>query len=89
MRRRDLSKALLASATAPVNLSYPPGNVLRWGADQTGVTDSTQAIQYAINIAWASSYYASPWSGQAERRRSCSFHRVDTGSAIPLLSPTE
>lgn len=101
MRRRDISKVLLASAaapvlinqqtaqaqttcsppcypplaggaetfansplTAPVNPTYPPGNVLRWGADQTGVADSTQAIQYAINIAWASGYYASPWSGE-------------------------
>jgi len=95
MRRRDLSKALLASASAaslygaearaqatcnepcypstpaesvnavpPSNRAYPPGNVLRWGADPTGMRDSTSAIQNAVNVAWAAGNYASPWSGE-------------------------
>lgn len=49
---------------APPDARYPPGNVLRWGADQTGVRDSTAAIQRAVNVAWASGYYGSPWSGR-------------------------
>jgi len=93
MRRRDLSKVLLAwTAAAPVagaktntncarpcypptpaetldrvlpsDLSYPPGNVLRWGADPTGAADSTQALQRAVDAAWASGFYGSPWSGK-------------------------
>ena len=95
MRRRDLSRGLLAAAVAsrsseaqaettpfcgkpcypatpaeavngraPSDLSIPPGNVLRWGADPTGAQDSTDAIQRAVNVAWASGNYASPWSGQ-------------------------
>jgi len=49
---------------APSDISIPPGNVLRWGADPTGAVDSTDAIQRAVNVAWASGNYASPWSGQ-------------------------
>lgn len=49
---------------APPDLRYPPGNILRWGADQTGVRDSTAAIQHAVNVAWASGFYGSPWSGR-------------------------
>lgn len=95
MRRRDLSRGLLAAALAsrssmtqaeatlacgkpcypptpaeavngvePSDLSIPPGNVLRWGADPTGVADSTKALQRAVNVGWASGNYASPWSGQ-------------------------
>ena len=33
----------------PVNLYYPPGNVLRYGADPTGTNDSSTAFQDAIN----------------------------------------
>jgi Pectate lyase superfamily protein len=95
MRRRDLSRGLLAAAmagrpsvtqaeatlvcakpcypptlaegvngVAPSDLSIPPGNVLRWGADPTGTADSTAAIQRAVNVGWASGNYAVPWSGQ-------------------------
>ena len=49
---------------APPDLRYPPGNILRWGADQTGVRDSTAAIQHAVNVGWASGFYGSPWSGR-------------------------
>lgn len=95
MRRRDLSKVMLAwTAVAPVSeartssqtacvapcypptpaeavnhvppsdLSFPPGNVLRWGADPTGQADSTAALQNAVNVAWASGFYGSPWTGR-------------------------
>jgi hypothetical protein len=37
----------------PTNYAYAPGNVLRYGADPTGVADSTAAIQRAIDVAQA------------------------------------
>jgi Pectate lyase superfamily protein len=49
---------------APADLRHEPGNVLRWGADGTGVRDSTAAIQHAVNVGWASGFYGTPWSGQ-------------------------
>lgn len=39
----------LGQGVTPTNYEYPPGNVLRYGADNTGVTDSTSAIQDAID----------------------------------------
>lgn len=36
----------------PTNIWYPYGNALRYGADPTGVADSTAAIQNALNVAW-------------------------------------
>lgn len=48
----------------PPELAYPPGNVLRWGADPTGKRDSTSALQNAVNVAWACGNYGSPWSGE-------------------------
>lgn len=95
MRRRDLTKAFLLTASttlladpaarakdsctvpcypptpaegvnkvAPSDLRFPPGNVLRWGADRTGSRDSTLAIQRAVNVAWACGNYGSPWTGR-------------------------
>jgi hypothetical protein len=37
----------------PTNYSYQSGNVLRYGADPSGLTDSTIALQVAINAGWA------------------------------------
>lgn len=42
---------------APSDARYPLGNILSWGADQTGLPDSTIAIQRAVNVAWASGSY--------------------------------
>jgi hypothetical protein len=39
-----------SAVVTPVNYGYAPGNVLRYGADPTGVADSTAAIQGAINV---------------------------------------
>lgn len=39
----------LASVT-PSNYSYAPGNVIRYGADSTGIADSTAAIQQAVMV---------------------------------------
>jgi hypothetical protein len=33
-----------------VNTAYPQGNALRYGADPTGATDSTNAIKYAFDL---------------------------------------
>lgn len=38
-----------SAGVAPTDYSYPSGNVLRYGADNTGVSDSTSAIQDAID----------------------------------------
>jgi Pectate lyase superfamily protein len=35
----------------PTNFGYPPGNILRYGADPTGVYDSKVAFQNAITVA--------------------------------------
>lgn len=40
--------AEVAAGVTPANLAYPPGNVLRYGADPTGVADSTAAINSAL-----------------------------------------
>ncbi len=48
----------------PSDLTFPPGNVLRWGADPTGAADSTVAIQRTVNVGWASGNYGAPWSGK-------------------------
>lgn len=42
------SPAEAAAGIVPTNASYPVGNVLRYGADSTGVLDSTAAIQAAV-----------------------------------------
>lgn len=36
--------AEIAAGVTPVNYGYPPGNVLRYGADSTGAADSTAAF---------------------------------------------
>lgn len=91
MRRRDISKALLATAAGsavvarqadaqtctapcyaqtaiesaagvtPSNYAYPPGNVLRYGADSTGTYDSTYAFQQATFSIYSG--WAAPTSG--------------------------
>lgn len=38
----------VAAGVTPTNYFYPPGNVMRYGADPTGVADSTTAITNAI-----------------------------------------
>lgn len=58
------TSAEAVNTVPPAELSFPPGNVLRWGADPTGGADSTMAIQLALNVAWASGNYGSPWTGK-------------------------
>jgi len=42
------SAAELAASVVPTNTAYPPGSVLRYGADPTGATDSSTAWSNAI-----------------------------------------
>lgn len=46
-----LTAAEQAAGVKPVNYAYAPGNVLRYGADPTGVNDSTNAFNQAITQA--------------------------------------
>ena len=46
-----VTAAETAAAVTPTDYSYPPLNVLRYGADPTGVADSAAAIQMAIDVA--------------------------------------
>jgi hypothetical protein len=45
--------AELAAGVTPTNFKYPVGNILRYGADPTGVADSSTAVQSALNVAIA------------------------------------
>ncbi len=45
------TKAELACGVIPRNCTYPPGNVLRYGADPTGVASSFEAIQNCLKAA--------------------------------------
>jgi hypothetical protein len=43
--------AEIAAGVTPTNIIYPQGDVRRYGADPTGGSDSTAAIQSALNVA--------------------------------------
>jgi hypothetical protein len=40
----------IAAGVFPTNYSYPPYNVIRYGADPTRTTDSTAAVQTCVNL---------------------------------------
>ncbi len=46
----------IGASVTPTNYLYPAGTMLRYGADPTGVTDSTAAIQACINAAAATGH---------------------------------
>lgn len=46
----DQTTAEAAQSVTPTNTGYYPGNILRYGADPTGVADSTTAIQNASKV---------------------------------------
>lgn len=50
--------AELAASVTPTNYTYPPYNVLRYGADPTGVSSSLTAFNSAYNAAMAASPHA-------------------------------
>src|ERR1700730_9298544 len=45
------AKQSLAVSTAPTNLSYPQGDIRRYGAALNGTTDDTVAVQRWANVA--------------------------------------
>lgn len=45
------TQAEITAAVMPTNFSYPPGNVLRYGADSTGAVDSSAAFLQARQVA--------------------------------------
>lgn len=53
----------IAAGVIPTDLGYPDGNVLRYGADPTGATDSTYAFQQACLSTYAG------WNPTAQQRR--------------------
>lgn len=46
----DQTAAEISQGIVPTNRAYPPGNVLRYGADATGVADSSLAFQKATSV---------------------------------------
>ena len=41
----------VSAGVTPSNYGYPANNIIRYGADPTGLNDSTSAIQNAIKVA--------------------------------------
>jgi hypothetical protein len=83
------SAAESAAAVTPVNCNYPPGNVLRYGADPTGAMDSTAAIQSALNVAQAVYLPAGHYSTSAALTNGITARRIHgDGPAVSILRPT-
>src|SRR5581483_8822214 len=112
MHRRDISAALLASATGlallprqsaaqtctapcytqtaaeaaasvtPVNPSFPPGDVRRYGAQGDGVANDAPAIQAAINAAPANSSVFLPPSALPTASKPDPHYKLDSGLQI-------
>lgn len=53
---RIRTAAEIAAGVTPTNYAYPPYTMLRYGADPTGATDSTAALQAAITAAQQAGY---------------------------------
>ena len=67
-----------AAGVTPTNYYYPAGHVFRYGADRTGVADSYQAIQNAINVIAQTGYGGEvivPWGD----------YKISTGLSLPNL----
>lgn len=56
------SAAEIAASVTPTNYTYPWGNVLRFGADPTGSTDSTTAVTHAHAVGGVVYYPAGNYS---------------------------
>jgi hypothetical protein len=53
--------AEIAAAVVPVNYSYPPGNALRYGADPSGVLNSTTALANSVLQSYQATGAAPYW----------------------------
>jgi hypothetical protein len=119
LKRRDLSKILLASSATsvlamrnvvaqacnapcytstaaeiaagvtPTNTAYPQGDVRRYGADPTGVADSTIAIQDALNVGQAVYIASGQYVISASLTNSVANRRIyGDGPSVSVLLPT-
>jgi Pectate lyase superfamily protein len=78
-----------SAGVTPVSFSYPPGNVLRYGADPTGTTDSTTAIQNALNVAQPVYLPSGNYVTSAALTNGIAGRRIHgDGPALSLLRPT-
>jgi hypothetical protein len=68
----------MASIT-PTNFGYAPGNILRYGADPTGVNDSTIAINAAL---LANPFVYDGFPGQAVYKISSTIYMQSAGQAL-------
>jgi hypothetical protein len=83
------SAAESSAGATPTNFNYPPGNVLRYGADPTGAADSTTAIQSALNVAQAVYFPAGNYVTSAALTNGIASRRIHgDGPALSVLRPT-
>jgi hypothetical protein len=81
--------AEITAGVTPTNLSYPPGDVRRYGADPTGSADSTTAIQSALNVNQAVYLPAGTYKTSAALTNGFDKRRIrGDGPKISLLQPT-
>jgi|HubBroStandDraft_5_1064220.scaffolds.fasta_scaffold01012_5 hypothetical protein len=82
------SAAESSAGVAPTNFNYPPGNVLRYGADPTGTADSTAAIQSALTVAQAVYLPAGNYATSAALTNGSAARRIHgDGPAVSILRP--
>jgi len=83
------SAAEISAGVTPTNLSYPPGDVRRYGADPTGSADSTAAIQNALNVRQAVYLPAGTYKTTAALTNNIAKRRIyGDGPAVSVLKPT-
>jgi hypothetical protein len=83
------SAAESSAGVAPTNFNYPPGNVLRYGADPTGTADSTAAIQSALTVAQAVYLPAGNYTISTALTNGIVARRIHgDGPALSVLHPT-
>ncbi|HEY6927526.1 MAG TPA: glycosyl hydrolase family 28-related protein, partial [Steroidobacteraceae bacterium] len=83
------SAAESAAGVAPTNNTYPPGDVRRYGADPTGSSDSTTALQSALNVAQAVYIPSGQYTITAPLRNNISKRRIyGDGPSLSVLRPT-
>jgi Pectate lyase superfamily protein len=83
------SAAESSAGVTATNLNYQPGNVLRYGADPTGIADSTAAIQGALTVAQAVYFPAGNYTISAALTNGIAARRIyGDGPTLSVLRPT-
>ena len=76
------------AGVTPTNLSYPPGDIRRYGADSSGSADSPVALQNALNVAQAVYFPAGLYSISAALTNGISNRRIyGDGPSASTLRP--